>query len=85
MLYTKLWYFRRISGDRVGVEHRQCVIPTRFPLVVIVVPEFGIVVGVAIWRDVRERNGGTTDPIGISVEFCGSTEVKDESGDGGAD
>jgi hypothetical protein len=50
-------------------------------LVVIVVLEFGIGVGVAVWRDVRERNGGASEPIGISVEFCGSTEVKDESGD----
>jgi hypothetical protein len=78
MLYTKFWYFGRISGDRVSVEHRQAVIPTRFPVVVVVLVgrlatvtilcnvEFGVAIGISIV---------------VSVNVSALSELRQRNGD----
>lgn len=54
-------------------------------IVVIVIVHVDAGVEVCALSELRQRKGAARGQIGLSVDFRGSTEVKDESGDGGAD
>jgi hypothetical protein len=56
-------------------------VPVGVRVIVIVV---GVGVEVGALRKLREWKGGCVH-IGVSMDLCGSTKVKDESGDGGTD
>jgi hypothetical protein len=61
------------------------IVKARVPIRVHVVIIVSVFVQVGALRELREGKGTASAHIGLSVGFCDSAEVKDESGDRGAD